>query len=206
MTSEMRQAARADTTSGARPTMREIAKRAGVSLITVSRVLNGRPDVSDVTRASVLHHARVLGYGTAAPRLSAAHRTGLVALTVPFIRDEGGYFSEIVMGAAEALFERGASLVLCPTRREHDREVSPLGQLLPGRVDGAVLISPSESPEELEALHVRGHLFVVITPTLPLFEDILVVTGMSAGGGRAAVDHLVVLGHRRIAIITGPLR
>lgn len=189
-----------------RPTLRDVADRAGVSMMTVSRVLNGHPDVAPATRDAVLSHARALGYRASAARVVPPSRTGLIALTVPFIPSEGEFFAVIVAGAAEALYQRGAHLVLCPTRHEHDREVTLLDHLLHGRTDGALLISPSESPAELRTLHAHGHPFVVIDPILPLDDDISVVAAMNTSGALAATEHLISLGHRRIGIITGPSR
>ncbi len=188
-----------------RVTMREVAQHAGVSMMTVSRVLNGHPDVAAATRDSVLGHARALGYGGVGPHPSTADRTGLVALAVPFIRSEGDYFADIVAGAADGLSQHGAYLVVYPTRYEHDREASLVDLLLRGRTDGALLICPSETPAELAALRAQGRPFVVIDPTLPLGDDIPVVSAMNTSGARAAVEHLLGLGHRRIGIITGSL-
>jgi len=189
-----------------RVTMRDVARRAGVSMMTVSRVLNGHPDVAPATRDSVMRHALALGYGTWSSHLLTRARTGLIALAVPFIRSEGDYFSDILAGAAEALAQRGAYLVLCSTRYDHDREVSLVDLLLRGRTDGALLICPSESPEELMTLHAEGHPFVVVDPNLPLAEEIPVIAAMNSAGARAAVDHIIALGHRRIGIMTGSLQ
>jgi DNA-binding LacI/PurR family transcriptional regulator len=181
-----------------------VAERAGVSTMTVSRVLSGHPDVAPITRDSVLRHARALGYRTPGAHHAARRRTGLIALTVPFITGEGSFFGEIVAGAAEAVAQHGANLVLCPTRHEHDREVTLLDRLLHGRTDGALLVSPSESPAELAGLAAQGHPFVVIDPTIPPGDGIPVVAAMNTRGARSATEHLIALGHRRIAAITGP--
>jgi LacI family transcriptional regulator len=189
-----------------RITLRDVARRAGVSMMTVSRVLNGHPDVAPATRDAVLEHAQALGYGAWAAQLQTRARTGLIALAVPFIPSEGDYFAEIVSGASEALAERGAYLVLSSTRHQHDREVWLVDLLLRGRTDGAILISPSESPAELAALRAEGHPFVVIDPNLPLGDEIPAIAAMNAAGARAATEHLIGLGHRRIGIITGSLQ
>lgn len=188
-----------------RAVIRDIAARAGVSVMTVSRVLNGKPDVAPATRDRVLRHARQLGYISARQVQSrATRRTGLVGLTIPYIRGEGDYYAEIVAGIADALYERDARLVLCPTRHEHDREVSLLDRLLHGTTDGAMLIAPAESEAELAALQAQAYPFVVIDPIMALGEDIPAVSAANTSGARAAVEHLVALGHRRIAAVTGP--
>jgi LacI family transcriptional regulator len=188
-----------------RAVIRDIAARAGVSLMTVSRVLNGKPDVAPATRDVVLGYAHELGYiRLRGARGHASRRTGLIALTIPYVRGEGDYFAEIIAGVSDGLYEHDARVVLCPTRHEHDREASLLGHLLHGTTDGGLLIAPSESAEELAALRVQGYPFVVVDPIAPPGEGTVLVTATNTAGGRAATEHLIALGHRRIGVISGP--
>ena len=182
--------------------IRDIAALAGVSVATVSRVLNGRPDVSSATRDVVLQHIRERGYVTSrSARALAGGRTGLIGLTVPYMLDN--YIAQILTGATEAAYERDARLVVCPTRFEHDREVSLLTRLMHGTTDGALLILPSETPAELTALQRQGYPFVVVDPATPLDDAIPVVAAANWTGGKTATAHLIALGHRRIGVITG---
>jgi DNA-binding LacI/PurR family transcriptional regulator len=186
-----------------RVAIRDIAALAGVSVATVSRVLNGRPDVSPATRETVLRHIRERGYvSNRNARALASGRTGLIGLIVPHVG--GHFFAEIVAGAAEALYECDARLVVCPTRHEHERELSLLERLMHGTTDGALLVLPSESPDELERLHQQGYPFVVIDPALPVNDGIPVVAAANWAGARMATEHLIALGHERIGVITGP--
>jgi LacI family transcriptional regulator len=186
-----------------RAAIRDIAALAGVSVATVSRVLNGRPDVSPATRETVLRYIRELGYvSNRHARALAGGRTGLIGLTVPHVG--GHFFGEIVAGAAEALYERDARLVVCPTRHEHERELSLLERLMHGTTDGALLILPSESRDELAGLRQQGYPFVVIDPALPVDDGIPVVAATNWAGARMATEHLIALGHERIGLITGP--
>jgi LacI family transcriptional regulator len=185
-----------------RATIRDIADMAGVSIATVSRVLNRRPDVSEETRELVMQHVREHGYvANPSARGLAQQRTGLVAITVPVVQAE--YFNTIVAGAAEALYERDARLVLCPTLHEHDREVSLLERVMHGTTDGALLILPSESNEELLRVRENDFPFVVIDNTYPLDDAIPIVGAAHWSGARVATEHLLSLGHRRIAAVTG---
>src|ERR1022692_231544 len=88
----------------ARVTIREVAELAGVSIATVSRVLNGRADVSDETRQVVRQVARDRGYGPRRPKPATTRGTGLIGVTMPFTHTS--YFAAILSGAAEALYER----------------------------------------------------------------------------------------------------
>lgn len=187
----------------ARTVIRDIAAAAGVSVATVSRVLNGRADVSPSTRAAVLQEIRERGYvPRRTARALAGGRTGLIGLTVPFVL--GDYFAQIMDGAVEALYERDARVVVCPTHHEAQREVSLLERLMHGTTDGGLLILPSESPAELAALRKQGYPFVVIGPRVTCDEGIPVVDCSNWAGGRMATEHLVALGHERIAAMTGP--
>src|SRR5215213_4743544 len=172
-----------------RVTIREVAELAGVSIATVSRVLNGRGDVSDETRDLVSRVVRENGYSANRnARGLSAGRTGLVGVLVPLVYP--AYFSAIMAGAAEALSERDLQIVLSPTEHQHDREVSVLDRLH-GVTDGALIILPEESSE-------------VLDPLMPLDERIPSVSAAHTSGADQAMRHLLELGHRRIAQITGP--
>jgi LacI family transcriptional regulator len=186
-----------------RPTIRDIAGLAGVSVATVSRVLNDRPDVAAETRGTVLRLIRDHNFTTnRTARGLSAGRTGLVGLTLPVVHAD--YFGRIASGAAEALYEQDMRVVLCPTLHEHEREVSLLEQLMDGTTDGAVVLLPSESSAELKELMENGYPFVVVDPRELLDEGIAAVSATHWSGARAATNHLLSLGHRRIAVITGP--
>jgi LacI family transcriptional regulator len=186
-----------------KPTIRDIAGLAGVSIATVSRVLNGRPDVSEETREAVLRVVREHRYSANRnARGLSAGRTGLIGVTLPIV--QAPYFSFILSGAAEALYERDMRVVLCPTQHEHDREVSLLERVVDGVTDGALLVLPEESNEELRALSGHGYRFVVVDPLRPLDESIPAVSAAHSSGANEAMQHLLSLGHRRIAAITGP--
>ncbi len=186
-----------------RVTIREIADLAGVSIATVSRVVNGRDDVSDETRELVQRVIRERGYqANRSARGLSGGRTGLVGVLVPLVHP--AYFSSILAGAAEALYEQDMRLVLSPTHHEHAREVSLLDRLTHGTTDGALIVLPEESSEELEQLLVQGYRFVVVDPRERLDESIPAVSAAHASGADQAIRHLLALGHRRIGAITGP--
>jgi LacI family transcriptional regulator len=188
---------------GKRATIRGVASAAGVSIATVSRVLNGRPDVAPETREAVLRAVREQGFSTNRnARALSGGRTGLIGVTIPLV--EAAYFGAILSGASEALYEQDMRIVLCPTLHQHDREVTLLDRLVRGTTDGAVLMLPEESGAELKALQGQGFPFVVVDPRVALDEGIPVVSAAHATGARAATEHLIALGHRRIGAITGP--
>jgi len=198
----------------ARVTIHQVAQSAGVSVSTVSRVLNGRSDVSDETRLAVERAARTHGYeprrlvagGPARPLrerfdLAGKHVNGLVGITTT--TSGTAYFSTILEGITEALAERDMWALVCPTRQEHDREVSALKRLMGSEMVGALLLLPEESPEELRALKKEGLVFAVVDPLHDLGPDIPVVSAANFSGAYQATAHLLGLGHRRIGVITG---
>jgi LacI family transcriptional regulator len=139
---------------------------------------------------------------TPADGASPAERTRFVGVLIPYVR--GGYFPEILEGIAEAVHEHGLRLVLLPTQHEHAREVSLLDRLMQGATDGAVVILPEETTEELEQALSDRYPFVVVDPLLPLGDRIPTVSGAHRSGADQAMRHLLTLGHRGIAVITGP--
>ena len=183
-------------------TIRQVADLAGVSTATVSRVINGHPEVSGRARDAVMRVVREHGYSrNRTARGLSAGRTGLAGVTLPVLHHS--YFAVILAGADEALYEHDMRMVLCPTHHEHDREVSLLERLMHGTTDGAILILPEESSAELSALHAHGYRFVIVDPRKPLDEMVPTVSAAHSHGAGEAVGHLLALGHRRIAAITG---
>jgi LacI family transcriptional regulator len=190
--------------NGRRTTIRDVAREAGVSVATVSRVLNDHPHVAPKTRDAVLKAVREHRFSTnrSARALSGGGRTGLVGVTLPFVH--ATYFALMLSGLSDALYEQDMRAVVCPTLHEHDREVDLLSRLMHGTTDGAILMLPSETSSELRALRAVGYPFVVVDPREPLEEGIASVSAQNAAGAREATRHLLDLGHRRIAAVTGP--
>lgn len=182
-----------------RVTIRDVAARAGVSIATVSRVANGHADVAALTRQAVERAIKESGYrGSPRPRNTP---TGLVGVAIPLVQPS--YFAGILSGAAEALYEHGMRAVLCPTRHSHEREMSLLERLAGGETDGAILVLPEESADELRALASHGFRYVVVDPHAAVGDGVPVVAAAHSSGAMQATSHLLDLGHRRIAAIAG---
>jgi LacI family transcriptional regulator len=182
--------------------MRDVARAAGVSVATISRVVNRSGEVAAPTREHVLEVVRELGYATnrSASALSGG-RTGLVGVVLPRMR--APYFDVLVDAIVHALIEHDLRAVICPSLREHG-ESGLLDTLVPGVTEGAVVVLPSESSAELRAVHERGYPLVVLDPKTPLEPGIPSVSAANTSGAVAAVEHLIELGHRRIGAVTGP--
>ncbi|MFG3405920.1 LacI family DNA-binding transcriptional regulator [Streptomyces sp. NPDC048142] len=193
--------------SGGRPTLEEVAARAGVGRGTASRVINGSPRVSDATRQAVEAAVAELGYvPNRAARALAGNRTDAIALVVPepetrFFAEP--YFSAIVRGVGAALADTEMQLLL--TLVGNDRERRRLAQYLTAhRVDGVLLVAVHADdplPELLEQLGMP----CVISGARHAAETLPSVDSDNFDGARAAVEHLVSRGRRQVATITGRL-
>lgn len=175
--------------------VRTIAAEAGVSIATVSRVMNGRPDVTPVTRERVLAAAKRLG---ASP---PARGGDTVLVRCPYALT--GYFGAIVSSVAESLDLHGRRLVLSAGDAAREARVLP-GLAGDETLAGAVLILPPEPAAELVALRAQGFPFVVVDPRTVLPPDIASVSAANLAAARGLTQHLVRLGHRRIGVIGGP--
>lgn len=182
----------------ARPTIAQIAKAAEVSVATVSKVLNGRADVSPPTRERV---ERIIEeYGFTRSRAGSSPRsgkTGLVDLVVPRLGDD--YFLPILEGVEQVLKEANLRLVLTSTNYDAEQELQWLQAAKDRPTDGMLLVLPSD--EAIQELSHHKHPFVVIHNQggLPTTVPSVTITGWE--GGFAATNHLLTLGHRRIAYI-----
>ncbi len=189
-------------TNTARAVIWDIARRSGVSIATVSRVLNGRPDVAAATRERVMQHVRELGYTS--NRRPAGRNNGTcsyIGIVAPQLHSP--YFGKIVEGASEATEERSTRLVVCLTQNMPNQESAIIQGLERDGVDGVLLLLPSQHQQDLSSLQRRGFPLVVIDPFYPLSENIPVIAAANISGARMATEHLVSLGHRRIGIIAG---
>ncbi len=189
---------RKSTNEFSRTVIGDIAEKSGVSSATVSRVLHGHKDVSLATRNKVLHFINELGYTRQRSTQTAVSRIGL---SVPMFNS---YFGHMLDGAFEALQSRNAQFVTIRTQNFYEREVNQFRQLLDQNINGMIFILPQEPIEELLQLQQSGLPFVVIDPFVQLPDEIPVVTVENISASMLVMEHLLRLGHRRIAIVTGP--
>lgn len=183
---------------GAKVSVRAIAAEAGVSIATVSRVMNGHVQVAPETQELVRQAIGRLGGPAPARR---GRNGGLVLVRCPYVLTD--YFGRIVSSIAETLSLHGRRLVL--DAGEAAQQTPVLRSLASDpAVAGAILILPPEPGEELEALHAQGFPFVVVDPRTLLPRDIASVSASHLAGARSVTAHLTALGHRRIGVIGGP--
>jgi DNA-binding LacI/PurR family transcriptional regulator len=181
-----------------RPTIAQIAQIAGVSVPTVSKVLNGRTDVASQTRERVERVIEEYGFvRNRAARALRKGKTGLVDLILPRLDDE--YFLPILEGVSQVLHDAGVRLVLTSSNYQPEEEVQWIETVTDHSTDGILLVLPSgEAIEHLE----RSNLpFVLIHNQGGLLSTAPSVRITSWEGGFVATSHLINLGHKRIAYI-----
>jgi DNA-binding LacI/PurR family transcriptional regulator len=180
----------------------DVARLAGVSTATVSRALRGLPTVSEATRVRVLDAAAQLGY-TASPSASrlAGGRTGSIAVVVP--RLTRWFFATVVEAAEEALYQAGYDLLLYNLGgREQARQRLLHTAALHKRVDAVMLVATPLQADDFAAVTAFAMPGVTVSSGTPVpgWPSIRIDDVVAA---RTAVGHLVALGHRRIAHISG---
>ena len=186
-----------------KPTMAEIAAIAGVSKPTVSKVMNGQPGVAPRTRERVQRVIAERGYVRhGAARALSAGRTGAVNLVVKEI--DNPYFAEIIRGVEETLERAGLSMILTATHDEERRHRRWMARVIEHGTDGAILVLPDEAIAHLEVLRSRGIPVALVDDRGEIPPGVASVGATNFAGGFAATEHLLSLGHRRIAIIGGP--
>jgi LacI family transcriptional regulator len=186
------------------PTLAEIARVAGVSAMTVSRVLNGRPDVSSATRERIEQVVKERGYTR--NRAAAALRKGRVGLIdLVVVSLDTAYHLEVIRGVEECLEPTGFRMALSATHDQAKRERQWLAKVIDGSTDGAILVLADGHAAHLDRLRKRHIPFVVVDHRGELGADTPSVGATNWSGARVATEYLLSLGHRRIATISGRL-
>lgn len=197
-------------------TILDVARRAGVSPATVSRVLTGSAPAREATRARILQAAAELRYvPNGAARSLSSRRTGAIGVLLPDLHGE--FFSELLRGLDRAAQAHAHHLLVSSSH--HDREgVEQAVRAMRGRVDGVVVMAPDLDAEALAAALPAGWPVALVNcadgaaaavtaahavpgaggqPVTTLAVD-------NAGGARAMTAHLVALGHQRVGYVGGP--
>ena len=182
-------------------TIKDVAREAAVSVATVSRVLNGRSNVTAATRERVLEVVAALRFvPSSAARSMVSRRTGTIGALLPGLH--GSYFSELIRGIDLAARARGLHLLVSSSHNDATEAAAAL-RAMNGRVDGLVVMSPHASPDFMRG-NVADDLPAVLIATRVLDSRHASVDIDNRGGAFAMVRHLAERGHRRIAFIAGP--
>jgi DNA-binding LacI/PurR family transcriptional regulator len=182
----------------ARPvTISYIAESAGVSIPTVSKVINGRSGVAAQTRARVEALIKQYGYR----RTDLASRSNMMELVFDELADMWG--AEIIRGVTQSARAHGVGVMLTEFGPQRDAIRYRIDDTL-SRRPACVVTVAQLSDEQREQLRAKGIPFVVFDPTIELPDDVPFVGATNWAGGRSATRHLIGLGHGRIAMVAGP--
>lgn len=182
----------------ARVKLNELAEEAGVSLSTVSKVLNGRPDVSAATRARVEAILDSQGYER---RNGPGTKSSLVELVFPEL--DTAWAMEIIRGTENVARANGLSVVITESGDRSSLSSGWIDGILRRRPVGVILVFSDLAEEAKAKLRSRAIPFVIVDPAGDPAPDVPSVGSANWSGGVAATRHLLELGHKRIAAITG---
>ncbi len=193
-----------DAKSKSRPSLLDVAHRAGVSPATVSRVLNKTAPVRDSVRARVLSSVTELGYEPTSVRSAARPLDNAVALIIPDILNP--FFAEIVRGVQDEANAAGYLPILFDSMEDSRREEEVLRRLATQPIGGTILCGSRLSIDELTAIIAHSNApMVILNRTLHHQKVACVRTDMEGGMWRAT-RHLLELQHKRIAFLSGPIK
>src|SRR5947209_5850017 len=184
-------------------TIRDVARRAQVSVATVSRALNGIENVSEQARERIAEAVKELGYVPhAGARSLSLARTNAIGVVLPDLHGE--FFSEIVRGMDREASGQGYLLLLSNLHGGAEQAVLAL-RAMHGRVDGLIVMAPHLSEQELAAALPAG-LPAILINTRDVTGQHPAIHLDNGAGVRAVVAHLVELGRTQLVHIAGPLQ
>ena len=183
------------------PTIHDVARKAGVASITVSRVINNSGYVSEKLRAKVNAVIDELGYvPNVLARSLKSKRTNTIALVFTDITNP--FFNILARGVEDTAYQAGYHVIFCNTDETQDREDKYIEILLQKQVDGILLVPADINSKSIDIIHKQNTPVVVIDRYVS-HEAVDIVRGDSEGGAFQLTKHLIDLGHKRISLISG---
>ncbi len=185
-------------------TIRDVAKDAGVSLRTVTNVINKWPYVTDQTREKVQRSIDALGYRPS--RLASSlvtGRTNTIGVMIPDITNP--FFGQVVRGCEDVLYAADYSIFLCNTSEDPKKQSSYLDILVDRGVDGLLIFGARSSQDEHAGV-VHDEIPVVVEDSPVQNQNTTMIEIDNIGGAQMAVAHLIAHGHTRIAHLGGPIQ
>ena len=186
------------------PSVKDVARLAGVSTATVSRTLNNMDSVSAETKDVVLRAAKEVGYRVnQSARSLRLQRTGAIAVLIPNLGNP--FFSNILAGIESVMTQSNMNVLVLDTQGQSTQQ-SYIAEYLTGqRADGIICLDGQLEPDADSANSTMVKLPVVFACEWPLSDNCSVVRSDNAKGAKLAVDHLIALGHKHVGYIAGPV-
>ncbi|WP_312469732.1 LacI family DNA-binding transcriptional regulator [Neobacillus sp.] len=185
-----------------KPTIEDVAKLANVSIATVSRVINNQGGVRKVTEERIVNAINELGYiRSAVARSMKRKETHTIGIIVPDIKNP--FFPLVVSGIEQKAREKGYYTILSSTNESPIVEEEIVKIFIERGVDGVIITTANEAGDHIKLLHDQGIPIVAVDRAIKNFEvDTVLVDNVN--GSYQAVQHLILQGHKKIAIICGP--
>jgi LacI family transcriptional regulator len=182
--------------------MKQVAQKAGVSISTVSHVINNTRVVSDDVRRRVLGIIAEMRYVPSAVARSLKNdKTNTIGVLVP--NSSNPYFAELIRWIEDAAFELGYNIILCNAHGGGQKQTAYLRLLTEKRIDGLVLVASGADDEQDLLLRHETVPIIQLDRALPGLDADLILAGQEEGAWQAT-RHLIELGHRQIACVSGP--
>ncbi|MDI6003598.1 LacI family transcriptional regulator [Cobetia marina] len=183
--------------------LKDVAARAGVSVTTVSHVVNATRPVARDTEARVREAIAALGYRPdSVARALKSNRSRTLGMIVTSAHNP--FFAEVIRGVEDRCYQAGYSLILCNSDDIDAKQLSYLETLRDRRIDGLVVMTAENGEGFLQALSALPLPTVMMDADPQPGWDMTVVNDDSRLGGRLAIEHLISRGLERIALLTGP--
>ena len=184
------------------PTIRDVARRAGVAPITVSRVINNSGYVSERTRQRVEKAIAELNYvPNALAQGLRFNKTNVIALVLSDVTNP--FWTTVARGTEDASSEENYSVILCNTDEDVAKHDKYAQLLLRRQVDGFLLVPVSNTVDTIRFIQQQGVSLVILDRQMPGIS-VDIVRADSEGGAYELTRYLIELGHRHIAILSGP--
>jgi LacI family transcriptional regulator len=183
-------------------TIHDVAKLAGVAPITVSRVINNSGYINEKTREKVEAAIVTLGYvPNVLARSLKSKRTNTLALVFTDITNP--FFTILARGVEDTAGDAGFNVIFCNTDESQEKEDNYIQVILQKQVDGILLVPARSNTKSIKLIKDQNTPLVVLDRRVSR-TDVDIVRGDSEGGANRLTQHLIDLGHRRIAIVSGP--
>jgi LacI family transcriptional regulator, galactose operon repressor len=185
------------------PTIQDVARRAGVAPITVSRVINDSGYVREETRERVESAIAELGYvPNSLARGLRIKQTKTIGLILTDVTNP--FWTTVARGVEDAASHAGFSVFLCNSDESEAKQMRYLNTLLQKQVDGVLVVPAGDAPGSVEIARQQGTAMVVLDRRVPN-SQVDIVRCDSESGAFQVVSHLIGLGHHRIALLSGPM-
>jgi LacI family transcriptional regulator len=185
-----------------RVNIHEIARKSGFSIATVSRVMNDKGPVNEITRQKILHIARELNYKPhPIARSLSRKQTDTIGVILPELVDE--FFMDIIQGIEEIAHRNNRFIMISTSHSQRDMLQTSLEFMNSGRVDGVILMAPSLQ-KEISEFYTVSKRPVVFLNCCPALQGIISFSIDNFQGSYSVVQHLIDHGYKNIAMITGP--